>query len=222
MIKIRDKIQNLLNNGVNEECHVICLLVYIRKILEHENDYKANNTREEVLGYSSKERLKIYCDWAFHPKVESPGFQYEITTYLDKALKENPISRSAENIFKFHDLRGCVENFLGCHGLKVLDLDWSRFIFLYASIINDCPLVFEKPSNNRREKRKSDFKEALLLNYEKSPLDDVIIKEIVVKVELGNEEYGYQQYAIYWFITDNQNQSTTFPIYGSFQISLPE
>jgi len=49
------------HNPITEECHVICIMVQIRKLLDHDQDHWQ---------HGSFTLLRFYCDWTVHTKKD--------------------------------------------------------------------------------------------------------------------------------------------------------
>lgn len=123
---------------LDEECHVIYLLVEIRKILEYER--------------KSYKTLQFYCNWVLHKELS-----YEKTTKLllkifepnvdlQKSGHENArnVKSVGRDFFVLKTFRKELEVFLKNHKLPIdlLNKNWWVFGKLLLEIIKDCPVRF--------------------------------------------------------------------------------
>ncbi|MDO9584876.1 MAG: hypothetical protein Q8K65_12585 [Alphaproteobacteria bacterium] len=187
---ICQKMQRLINQGITRECEVAYLLTCIRKILEQEEN---NNGQWD--------NLKFYCDWGLHAKLSGSAAQGVLNSfnevYLSRADREQALPSSVEDISKFKGLILEVKNFLTSRDIIIpqsANSDWSKFIFLYASIVEDCPLI---------------------INAHLSPLSE--IQKVTARVELAKEiKLGQQYYKVSWIITDSAGDDGELYIINSF------
>lgn len=185
------KMQSLMNDGITMECHVVYLLTCIRKILEQEDP----NSQFDL--------LKFYCDWALHSKLKGRTAQSVLAHFneghasLIDAQSNLPIP--IQNISKFSDLINDIKEFLQTHSVSLPDYsssDWSRFIFLYASVVEDCPLI---------------------INANITPGSQ--ISKVTAKVEFAEEIKSAQQYyKVRWIITDAAGNEGELFVINSFDV----
>jgi hypothetical protein len=184
---IYQKLQDLIDHGINEECHVVYMLACIRKILEQSNEQWGN--------------LKFYCDWALHARMRGRPAQKIIEIFNEAhtiMIKgEETLPPEIQEISKFSKLTSELQLFLSEHNLlspeHTFDY-WSKFIFLYTSIIEDCPLQF---NNNFPLKSK--------------------INKVTTKVELSNKPNNEQKfYKVSWLIEDLDGKTCELFVINSF------
>lgn len=181
--------QNLINNGITEECHLVYLLTCIRKVLE----------QKEI--DSQYDLLKFYCDWALHAQLSGRTAQSILSYFNDAHLilnnGEKNIPPKIRDISGFNNFKNDLNGFLNSHSITLPDYscsDWSKFILLYASVIEDCPLN---------------------INCHLSP--DFNIKNVTAKVALAEAvQHGQQYYKVSWIITDKNNNEGEFFVINSF------
>lgn len=186
--------QSVINEGIIHESHVVYLLTCIRKVLEQE---EAN---------SQQDLVKFYCDWALHAKLSGRTAQY-ILGFFNNAHEvlqgdKGRLPDEIQNISKFTGLVSSFKEFLGVHNINISGYsssDWAKFIFLYASIVEDCPLIINS-----------------------SITTETNIKKVTVLVEHSNEvQSGQQYYKVRWIIRDSTDQDGELFIINSFDASKP-
>jgi len=179
-----------IRDGFNKESQVVYLLAGVRKILEQEA-----STSDEYF------YLKFHCDWTLHAKLDRASAQ-RILAHFNSAhfqlLKgENLTSNSeAEKISKMHQFREELSKFLRAHAIdefsKCTDT-WAKFIYLYARVIKDVPLVIR--GNTLSE-----------------------VKEITVSVEMAEHTFANQRFfKVCWNVTDKNRKSGTIFVLNSFE-----
>ncbi|MFA4995512.1 MAG: hypothetical protein WC521_09475 [Bdellovibrionales bacterium] len=181
--------KSLINHGITRECEVVYLLTCIRKILEQEE------------GNEQWDALKFYCDWALHAKLTGRTAQSILSSFNEghSALisQEDNLPSAIQDISKFTGLVSEIQNFLKSRDTNLQQYsnsDWSKFIFLYASIVEDCPLV---------------------INPQLSPTSG--IKKVIARMELSKKRpSGQQYYKISWIITDASEKEGELYIINSF------
>lgn len=138
-LEIVEKLQTFLQKmPFTEECHVIYLLVEIRKILD----------REENKKYPL---LRFYCDWSVHTAKdritpEIKNLMSEI--YLDvseQMLNIYPLNKKVKIVsFSYmEDLQIEVGQFLQEYGLPqelVIKENWLEFVKLCVRVLSDQPI----------------------------------------------------------------------------------
>jgi hypothetical protein len=133
-----EKLQSLLNDGIDSEPAVVYFLVEIRKLLE---------IREAKLKY---EGLTFHCEWALHSRME-----YSMAKRLLKRVDElqeainGRIELSQDAVKEIGELISAerfkreLEGFLASESLPCgicAPPAWARFVTNYAKVISDCPL----------------------------------------------------------------------------------
>ncbi len=185
------KVQNLLNDGITKECHVVYLLTCIRKILEQEDQN------------SDFELLKFYSDWALHSKLQGHTAQ-NVLSYFNKEHSllvngDENLPTEIQNISKFNNLIEDVKKFLEIHSISVPEhtsSNSSKFISLYASIIEDCPLIINPHISKGAQ-----------------------ITKVTVKVEFAEHvQHNQQYYKVRWIITDTVGNDGELFVINSFDV----
>ncbi len=184
-----EKIKKLFNHGITRECEVVYLLTCIRKILEQEENNEQLDT------------LKFYCDWALHAKLTGRTAQSILSSFneghSELVGQEGHLPSAIQAVSKFTSLIVEVKKFLESHSIapqQYSNSDWSKFIFLYASIVEDCPLV---------------------INSHLSPTSK--IQKVIARMELAQEiKSGQQYYKISWIITDAAGKDGELYVINSF------
>lgn len=186
---ICEKMQRLINAGITQESQVVYLLTCIRKVFEQEEA----DTQQDL--------MKFYCDWALHAKLSGRTAQYILSHFNEAHMAlqsdEGALPNAIQDISKFRGLVSCIEEFLQGHSVtipKYSSSDWAKFIFLYASIIEDCPLIIN--SNITTETN---------------------IKKVTARVELADKVHsGQQYYKVRWLIEDSTDKEEELYIINSF------
>lgn len=131
-----------------EECHVVYLLVEIRKILDYADE------RFE----SSYPILRFYCDWALHIRKEYyNGTTKDIMQRIDSSIKNAaifpgtkqfiPSDSSAFNFMGMEELRRDMVSFFEALDLPkdiFNSINWQCFRDLLINILVEQPLMFTK------------------------------------------------------------------------------
>ncbi len=183
------KMQSLINDGITMECHVVYLLTCIRKILEQEEPN------------SEFDLLKFYCDWALHSKLQRRTAQSVLAHFNEghaSLIDTQPnLPMAIQNISKFSDLIKDIKEFLQAHSVTLSDYsssDWSKFISLYASVVEDCPLI---------------------INANITPASQ--ISRVTAKVEFADViQSGQKYYKVRWIITDAAGKDGELFVINSF------
>ena len=145
--EIVGKLYDFLNGRVpfTEECHVIYLLVEIRKILDRDN-----NTKYPL--------LRFYADWSVHTEKDriTPGMRTIMeAVYKDvSARMTDPYHLESGRVaivsFTYmEDLQDEMNRFLGEYGLPTAlteKSNWLEFVKLCVRILADQPI--NAPSND--------------------------------------------------------------------------
>jgi hypothetical protein len=137
---ILNKLERELAEPISAERQVVYILVEIRKLLEL--------TRSKV----KYDALWFHASWAVHPKM-SWGLAAKLLKYFDEAypllkdkeLYELPpdLEHAVTDAIALHHFREQLKDFLVQHNLNtsIADQQWTAFLRLYASVIEDCPLI---------------------------------------------------------------------------------
>lgn len=126
---------------LTEECHVVYLLVEVRKILDH----KDSNKKYPL--------LKFYADWCVHTSKDriSPEIQEIMSRMYESAIGqiENPgdgkVASPAMQFAYMEDLASDFEKFLEDHHLPTTLVReegmWLSFVQLLVRVLQDQPIV---------------------------------------------------------------------------------
>lgn len=140
--EIIEKLDDFLNNRktalLDEESHVVYMMVEIRKVLDHEDNNKYP-------------LLRFYCDWTVH--TEKDKITDEMKTIMEeifidvKSQIENPAMVEAMSpIMKFtymENLKAEIQQFLEEHRMNtdlLNDDNWIQFISLLVAILANQPI----------------------------------------------------------------------------------
>jgi hypothetical protein len=134
---ITQKLRTEIESGINKETQVVYLLAGIRKILEQLEDS------------SEFGRLKFYCDWVLHSKLSGPPAQdvVQILEFIYQCMAKGeraPEYSEAMLLIQFDLLKKELSTFLQKFNLTDFTQNtnaWVVFIYLYARVVEDCPLV---------------------------------------------------------------------------------
>ena len=131
------------HSPLTEECHLVYLMVAVRKILEHEKD------RESLL-------LRFYCDWIVHTEKDRITDDIrEMMVEIYKTVKEEieqPYSvqvMSPVMQFAYMDkLKEEMEKFLTDRGIDkaLIDTGWLEFVKVLVKVLENQPI--NKPTDN--------------------------------------------------------------------------
>jgi len=143
-LDIIEKLNRFLgeHNPLSEECHVVYLMVEIRKILDHERDTGHKN--EYPL-------LRFYSDWIVHTSKDKITIEMErIINEVFRDIKlqiENPNSvRSMTPVMQFaykQQLEIEMKKFLGEHQLSTSVTGaekWVHFVSLLVKVLENQPI----------------------------------------------------------------------------------
>jgi hypothetical protein len=137
---ILNKLKREIAEPVSTERQVVYILVEIRKLLEL--------TRSKV----KYDALWFHASWAVHPEM-SWGLAATLLGYFDEAypllkdkqLDELPpdLQNAITDAIALNRFREQLKDFLVQHDLdtSIADQQWTVFLRLYASVIEDCPLI---------------------------------------------------------------------------------
>lgn len=191
------KLSDEIDRGITTEAQVVYLLAGIRKMLEQQQapDYKY---------------LRFHCDWALHSRLRGKIAQ-EILGKFDAAnihLKAgmeltdlpNGLGKEIDQISKMESFREEFYQFLEIQGFPKLGKNnsdgWTRFLHLYARVIEDCPLEI------RLDDRRAG------------------IEKVTVNMQLADKLSGDQMYfRVRWIISDRNGKSGKIFVINSFTVS---
>lgn len=142
--KLRDFLQT--HDPLTEECHVVYLMVEIRKVIDHE---KSGATYP---------LLKFYGDWTVH--TEKSHITSEIKQVMEEMYKTaeadiaNPaLRKSGSSIMRFAYMEGLgheMKSFLENHGAEPFLAQeksrWLEFVKLLVKILENQPIINPAPN----------------------------------------------------------------------------
>jgi hypothetical protein len=143
--EILTKLTDLLRRGISSEVEVVYLLAALRKLLERD---------ERQRQFSA---LNFYCNWALHALLDRRDAQ-DVLRLFDAAhglMKEagrtnldalpEGLRDDILRISRMDAFREQVTKILEIYDLPPLTLHssdgWTRFVHLYANVVQDIPLV---------------------------------------------------------------------------------
>ena len=139
---ILDKIASAIGGPLKREADVVYVLVETRKFL----DFSGNQ------GYA---KLRFYCDWAMHAKLDrrpAQGVVREADAFFQKTLRGtgcSPDENDAfERILNLDEFREELRGFMAEYSIPTLAFDegnWQSFLSLYARVVEDCPVTCVVP-----------------------------------------------------------------------------
>jgi hypothetical protein len=134
------KLKRELAEPISTERQVVYVLVEIRKLLE-------------VTGSQAKyDALWFHASWAVHPTMNK-GVAAKLLEYFDaaypllkdKELYELPsdLNHAITDAIALRHFQRQLKDFLVQHDLStsIVERQWTAFLRLYASVIEDCPLI---------------------------------------------------------------------------------
>lgn len=141
--EIIEKLDEFLSSHspLMEECHIVYLMVEIRKILDHERDHRKNG--EFSL-------LRFYCDWTVH--TEKTGITDNMRSIMETVFQdaisqiEVPAMRQAMSPvmqFAYMDkLKEQMASFLTQRGLnmELVNNGWLSFVQLLVRVLTNQPI----------------------------------------------------------------------------------
>jgi hypothetical protein len=147
-VKVKDAIEEKLRRQLSSrahltECRVVYILAEIRKLIERE--------RQQKKYYA----LTFHCSWALHTTMDRGEGAARILKRFDKAyvlLKEKnlhdlptDLSNDLIETIDLKKFRAELDMFLTAHDLPrhVVGHDWTKFLRLYAAVIEDCALIIK-------------------------------------------------------------------------------
>ncbi|SRR6266481_2060550 len=137
---IIEKLINELAEPIVSERQVVYILVESRKLIE---------LKGELAKYHA---LDFYSSWVLHTNMDRAG-AIRILERFDKAhplLNNRDISDLPKDLYNeisetlgMEMFRVQLQEFLGQYGLSenIVKQDWTSFLRLYASVIDNCPLI---------------------------------------------------------------------------------
>jgi hypothetical protein len=188
--QIIEKIQAELRAGIKTESQVVYVLAEIRKIIERE-------------GSSARyEYLEFHCNWVLHSRLGGKFAQHVLRQFDSghlKLVKGEHFSASyeVEKISKMDGFREELSAFLKAHSITDISKSsdtWSKFLFLYAQVIEDVPLLIWADSS-------------------------AATREVVISVESATREAeGHRFYKVIWKVTYKDGRSESVFVINSFEI----
>ena len=185
------KLKKELDRGIASEARAVYLLTEVRKLIE----------RDKAKG--AYRNLKFHCDWVLHAKLTGPGAQ-DILRQFDAAhpllrdqnleLRDLPpvLRREIDRISKMESFREELDQLLADYGLPPVKRGWTRFLHLYAKVVEDIPL--EVTGNNAQH------------------ISKVVVHFAKAKKRLNGETI----YRVKWSIHDKNGQQGSIEVYNSF------
>ncbi len=145
--ELEDKLASFFANHapLTEECHVVYVLVEIRKLLD-----RVRNSRYAI--------LRFYCDWIVHtdkshmiPEME--GIMSQIFKEASRQIRENaPFGEKTRGFFQMEELHKDFQGFLQEYRLPMTlseDANWREFVGLLIRILIDQPMTNPCPEIER-------------------------------------------------------------------------
>lgn len=145
-LEIVDKLDDFLkSHPITEECHVVYLMVEIRKILDHNRN---QNNKVEMFPL-----LRFYCDWTVHiekwtsPEMKMIMKRIRLSTESHQELMrvKGTNVRSATIAFMYmDDLKLEMERFFKENGIGQILLSeesWIGFVQIFVKILENQPLT---------------------------------------------------------------------------------
>jgi len=128
-----------LHTPLTEECHVVYLMVEIRKMLEHSKSLKSSP-------------MTFYCDWVVHTAKD--GITDAIKLTMDEIYQSvrkqilTPVHYRGQKMpvidfFYFRSLQTEMRDFFAAHGLDaqmVEERNWTAFTKLLVKILENQPI----------------------------------------------------------------------------------
>ena len=188
--EILNKLRAEIDAGITTEPQVVYVLAGVRKVMERD-DVRANYPH-----------LNFHCDWALHSKLDRRAAQ-EVLHEFDIAhpllrddrleLDELPVGlrHEIERISKMTSFEEEFSQFLKNYGLSPLK-KWTRFLQIYARVIEDIPLVVTDPSSKH-------------------------VSQVTVQVLLANElKGGHRFFQVNWKIHGNDGRTGSIFVINSY------
>jgi hypothetical protein len=152
-IAILRKLKRELAQDISTEGQVVYILVEIRKLIEQTDESRQYET------------LYFYCSWAVHTRMTKAvankmleKFDEAYSLLRNRGLDELPreISNGIQEMTAMRRFHRQLSDFLRKHELErsIVDNQWTAFLRLYASIIEDCPLTVKGESKKLRNVKK--------------------------------------------------------------------
>jgi len=172
---ILGKLRQALAQGISEESQAVYILVEIRKLIELTDQSRDFET------------LHFYCSWAVHTKMTKKvansmleKFDEAHPLLKDHGLRELPreMYKEIQEMTAMRRFHQQLRDFLGRYEFdrRIVENQWTAFLRLYASIIEDCPLTVKGESQKLKN-----------------------VKKVVVRVDDAREEIqeGGEKYLLY-------------------------
>ena len=131
------KLHKSLTDGIAQEKDLVYLLVEIRKLIDREPKYQ-----DPV--------IRSFSNWVVHTELTQPRegtteILQEFDTLVTMAVEGNS-SKDIPRHFNFDRLQTQLRELLAFFNLPTELTDdndqWVTFLFLYASVVGDCPITF--------------------------------------------------------------------------------
>jgi hypothetical protein len=155
---ILSKISELLGLTFDQECHVVYLMVEIRKLLEYNQKFSDFST------------LALYCDWCVHVKLDRKSAKNKLAEIEKYFGDNNEIKNDIYPTFlEFSELKDELSLFFKRNDLKSVNFfdNWNKFKKNLVNILANCPLIL-KPN----EDKKIEAGKIKRLYFEKTIRDD--------------------------------------------------
>lgn len=203
------KLTDELKAGITTEAQVVYLLVGTRKIIE----------RDDLGGEFPV--LNFHCNWALHSHLDRRDARAVLEQFADAHLQlcqgaklkdlEPAVRTEIDNISKMRFLEEQLSEFLRRYELPPLTLHypdgWARFLYLYAKVVEDIPLVVTL--------------NAAIRNGARGAVPNVSRVTIHCETARENPRYGDEEhvlFAVTWVIEDRNGQSGELRIINSFEV----
>ncbi len=139
------KLKNFLmdHDPVTEECHIVYLLVEIRKLMERT---ECNESKFQI--------LRFYCDWALHTKKNQ---RLNVIASIVQGIEDSilqghrfpdgqflPFGNSHIQFIYKEELQRSMKDFFLEQGLPTSMFNkekWEKFVFLFIQVLIDQPIV---------------------------------------------------------------------------------
>lgn len=192
------KLTSEIEKGVASEIQVVYLMAGVRKLMERDGVQQQ---------YPD---LKFHCDWTLHSKLEGSAAKTVLRKFdaahvllRDKQIElhDLPVDLRVEidRISKMRSFEEELFRFLEAYGLPTLEKKrpdgWTRFLHLYARVIEDIPLVVTDAGANGPQH----------------------ISHVVVHLDEAPQKVGGEVlFKVTWTIHDKNGQSGEIFVINSF------
>lgn len=189
--QIVEKLKVEIQVGLFSEPQIVYFLAGLRKIIEQ------NNLSNEF------PYLEFYCNWILHSVLKGSFVQKILQAFDEihaqllaggKRSRESEASRISSMTFLREDIERLLNRY-GINGIFQDPDDWTRFLFLYTSVIEDVPLKI-RPDNTAN------------------------IQEIVVSVKSNDEIIEpHRFFKVSWNLTDRDGKSGEIFYIHSYELT---